>query len=531
MISSNTPSGYMGPHLLNGQVVAESPFRLSPLQTRRPSKIKVVSDGDFLQLRRSYWQSQKSKLSPGTATTPSMAIWGNHNTTKVLVNQSTPESFGPMLPGSAMALGRSFLSPLSSGRCTISMLLNEEDVDPVSSRSCATEPSSASSASYTVQMQTATTNGQKCITPLRVTINPPLSAPPQEEKKSIVESPEPSPTTILGLSVTPSPVDSPRSASPCSTCGASSPRESGNDSDSDSGKSQPPSPIPGIENLFAVARDPLQTFLPRAPRISPIVSQYARNFPFASVVGGPGMYEPHPLITPVTSGHKRFASSHPSSGRMAKKPRNYQSSQDDEDFVHSPASPDDDDEYTLFPTPKRTPKRFKVKKSVLQSKPKKIDKKGIAPSDALEDEAGLEYQVSTLAPDSLAASLRRNPEIWALCIKPKKGFYSCSHCWERFRTMAAFAIHIDQHQISREYACFEDTCPWSLIGFSKRSELTRHVKCQHALEPSSCPYCGKEFGRKDSMKRHIDLVHFDKGIKKRKKKRVPKAPTKKSSKK
>ena len=112
---------------------------------------------------------------------------------------------------------------------------------------------------------------------------------------------------------------------------------------------------------------------------------------------------------------------------------------------------------------------------------------------------------------SIVERLRSNKEIYEQCIRAKKGVYRCNHCDAKFLTLFDFATHMDQVGLARPFMCRDSTCPWHVIGFSKRSEWSRHSKHQHGDEQTkfACgfPYCDKVFSRKDSMKRHHMLVH------------------------
>ncbi|KAA8915738.1 hypothetical protein TRICI_002120 [Trichomonascus ciferrii] len=113
-------------------------------------------------------------------------------------------------------------------------------------------------------------------------------------------------------------------------------------------------------------------------------------------------------------------------------------------------------------------------------------------------------------PGTLVTELKRNPIIWKQVTKAKKGVYKCSHCKQKFSKLLHFAQHMDEKGLRRPYRCHYSSCPWYVMGFSKRSEWVRHTKYQHEREQTyKCPMpdCEKEFTRKDSLKRHGILVH------------------------
>jgi hypothetical protein len=115
-------------------------------------------------------------------------------------------------------------------------------------------------------------------------------------------------------------------------------------------------------------------------------------------------------------------------------------------------------------------------------------------------------------PGPMVSKLMSVPNIWTLANKTKKGRYSCTHCTHKFRTLRDLAAHIDAERIHRPHSCHELDCPWSIIGFSKRSEWSRHTKYQHENKTKyhcQIPNCQKTFTRKDSLRRHFNLIHAD----------------------
>lgn len=104
---------------------------------------------------------------------------------------------------------------------------------------------------------------------------------------------------------------------------------------------------------------------------------------------------------------------------------------------------------------------------------------------------------------------------------------SCSHCNDDFKSLLLLAEHFDKHKLTTAHKCPFDSCPFNLIGFSRKADLRRHCLTNHfekgKLTQSinqnvklvlnnliySCKMdnCGKNFYRKDSLQRHLKLVH------------------------
>lgn len=106
--------------------------------------------------------------------------------------------------------------------------------------------------------------------------------------------------------------------------------------------------------------------------------------------------------------------------------------------------------------------------------------------------------------------LKANPDMWAQATQVKKGVYVCTHCPShlgRFRKLSELAAHFDQNNLIRMCKCDYPDCAWSIVGFSSRSEKTRHIKSQHATAQYECMHCERVFARSDSLKRHFKLIH------------------------
>ncbi|QNP95200.1 Hypothetical protein YALI2_A00199g [Yarrowia lipolytica] len=115
-------------------------------------------------------------------------------------------------------------------------------------------------------------------------------------------------------------------------------------------------------------------------------------------------------------------------------------------------------------------------------------------------------------PASVVAQLYASPEMWRKACHTKKGVFICTNCHHNgkplsFRTMIELAMHFDSHGLMRKSKCDKSSCPWSVVGFSTRSEKNRHHKSQHSDLNFPCQTCGRRFGRCDSLKRHMKLVH------------------------
>lgn len=113
---------------------------------------------------------------------------------------------------------------------------------------------------------------------------------------------------------------------------------------------------------------------------------------------------------------------------------------------------------------------------------------------------------------SIVPRLKSDMRLWEACCAPKKGACLCGHCGGKFSNLVEFSRHLDEFQIRRHYTCpLMESCVWSVIGFSKRSEWVRHIRNQHGPKGATfrCHYpdCQRGFIRKDTLKRHMMLLH------------------------
>lgn len=113
----------------------------------------------------------------------------------------------------------------------------------------------------------------------------------------------------------------------------------------------------------------------------------------------------------------------------------------------------------------------------------------------------------------------------------------CTHCTEEFHHHLDFALHLDRIRQNRPFKCPLKSCPWNVLGHTRKMDLRRHCmahfpkgKAGREIEtvlPEErqrimemvfpCHLnCGKYFYRKDSLKRHIKLLHENEGAKARK---------------
>ncbi|KAG5363721.1 Krueppel-like factor 15 [Yarrowia sp. B02] len=138
-----------------------------------------------------------------------------------------------------------------------------------------------------------------------------------------------------------------------------------------------------------------------------------------------------------------------------------------------------------------------------------VKKEDTSPSPSSDSLFGRGMALAT-NPKSNVERLKANPDMWAQATQVKKGVYVCTHCPSnqgRFRKLSELAAHFDENNLTRLCKCDYPDCAWSIVGFSSRSEKTRHIKSQHASAQYECMHCERVFARSDSLKRHFKLIH------------------------
>lgn len=155
-----------------------------------------------------------------------------------------------------------------------------------------------------------------------------------------------------------------------------------------------------------------------------------------------------------------------------------------------------------IPMPPKPPRKRRAKQPAIPTK----RRKGM---DEIPDPLEIKRRVGKTK--SVVERLSRCEEMWQLVCKAKKGSYVCHHCPERFGSILNLAIHFDEQGMgmsARPFKCPDRTCPWSVMGFVKRSEAKRHLEVQHSKKDvRECPYCFRTFARSDNLRRHCMLVH------------------------
>lgn len=147
--------------------------------------------------------------------------------------------------------------------------------------------------------------------------------------------------------------------------------------------------------------------------------------------------------------------------------------------------------------------------------------RGRKPKQPITVDIGSPVDGYILKGTSLAQALRTgSAHRMRASTKTKKGLYKCSHCSGKYTTLLTLAEHMDDHSLYRPFLCRERNCPWSIVGFQKRSEWARHCRHQHVDEARfKCPSCGRPFVREDSLKRHYKVIHESPNRKSRKRRR------------
>lgn len=118
------------------------------------------------------------------------------------------------------------------------------------------------------------------------------------------------------------------------------------------------------------------------------------------------------------------------------------------------------------------------------------------------------HQLAIVGPRSIAIS--KSSIITKAALKTIKGTQTCGRqCSKKFETLGSLEEHLDlSHPANfRPHKCSDEHCIWSIIGFHKTADCTRHMDTVHSLAKFNCLVCPKMFKRPDAVKRHMIRVH------------------------
>lgn len=117
-------------------------------------------------------------------------------------------------------------------------------------------------------------------------------------------------------------------------------------------------------------------------------------------------------------------------------------------------------------------------------------------------------ELSIVGQRTLAIS--KSISMTSIAVKTIKGTQACGRdCSMRFETLGTLAEHLDTYHPSdfRPHKCTVENCIWSVVGFHKVTDCTRHMDTVHAEAKFHCFVCSKMFKRADAVKRHMVRVH------------------------
>lgn len=97
------------------------------------------------------------------------------------------------------------------------------------------------------------------------------------------------------------------------------------------------------------------------------------------------------------------------------------------------------------------------------------------------------------------------------------GVLCCKFSYSNATELAGHLDEMHEEEFRQKYLCHEPQCVYSVLGFTSKQELSRHISSAHSPPRYYCDICfthGHErtFRRSDTLKRHIKAAHSsDKG--------------------
>lgn len=494
---------------------------------RRPQAIQVVHDAEFREMRNAYHRfSTRSSITPQTATTPSVAVWGRMPLTAgggpASGNPGSSASHFGGAGGAAAALvdlamglpspQYLYIGQIGSPTYLQSMPAGPSLPQPNSARLPPPTPSYVPShAPPTSATATNPLTNSSSFSSIASPSSIPTSAPSAQSPSQ--SHPRPPPL----LRAVPPPIKTwadksqqlpvPTSATSNSTISASG---------------TPTSNLPVYTHLYGAQLPPILS--ERAPGTSSATTSPTGSFSHlhygqpgsnTQLHGSPTNVHAHP--TPHSSHVQPLAApknTHPAvspNGQLPPPSTMYQLNEPTIDSANPQhlAKQDENPHVFQLKIPRRGPFRPPLPVTVSGDS---IVVDYETPKNLCSDPNLLELYKNTKGPrpsQGLLDRLHSDKELWKKANKIKKGYFSCVHCGMRFATLAKYAEHIEVYSVERPYLCSEENCPWSIVGFYKKTELSRHEKSQHGYAIYACtePHCDRIFTRKDSLKRHLGFVH------------------------
>lgn len=91
---------------------------------------------------------------------------------------------------------------------------------------------------------------------------------------------------------------------------------------------------------------------------------------------------------------------------------------------------------------------------------------------------------------------------------PHQEALSCPICADMFASTGALCVHVDS--CTRAALVANYVCPYCTTGFTRRTNMLRHMVGIHQAKPNSfCDFCAASFASPAALKRHIRGAHPD----------------------
>eukprot|EP01083_Nonionella_stella_P278730 947923_1 len=107
---------------------------------------------------------------------------------------------------------------------------------------------------------------------------------------------------------------------------------------------------------------------------------------------------------------------------------------------------------------------------------------------------------NSICPPKAKTRSKHNQSVFESPPKPIKPVWSCSICFKNFTRKSNLTQHLKIHSNTRDFIC-----PFCSRGFRQKHTMIDHIRTHTGERPFKCSYCPKAFKVKHNLKTHVRL--------------------------